>query len=318
MTTFTTLGMLFTFGLAAGFAFQRSRLCFVSSVRDLFIFRATGMTRAILLLLLVTSAAGALAVLWRTQAGLVLMPLAGPSPLQTGLGGALFGLGMVLAGSCASGAMWRFGEGQLSQFWILLGVLAGTWTYVAAWGYPDGLTLAPLPLWAPTAMLAAALLAILWAEGHTARYGEEVPEEQPRRNLRLPWSPETGAVTVGLLLALYLAAEGGTWTVTRAFLFAEAGPVIFVLGMVAGGFAGARWGHEFRVRPMGRWPERLLRLLGGLAMGYGARMAWGCTMGVLMGGMAVGSPQPWYWLAGALPGAWAGSILLRRFMLRYL
>lgn len=311
MITFTILGGLALSGLLAGFIFQRSRLCFASALRDLFLFGATEMTRAILILLLVIAGGGVLLhqgeapVLW------------GQTPVILTLGGALFGVGMVLAGSCVAGAFWRLGEGQASQLWILGGVLVGTWTYVYTPGNPELGPMGSPPAWAPVAGLALLLGALRWWERRQQPLGEELPPERPGHSWRAPWPAEAGAVVMALMLLLYATVAGETWTVTRAFLL-EPSAMIFSLGLVGGGWLGGQLGREWRFRGAGSWPEAGLRLAGGLMMGYGARLGWGCTIGAVMGGLANVSVQPFFWLAGAVVGSSIGANLLRRFFFRYL
>lgn len=301
-------------GLIAGFVFQRSRLCFVSSVRDLLLFGATGMTRSILLLLTLTATAGALAVAWREQTGLPVPLLAGPSLPFTTVGGLAFGLGMVLAGSCAAGAFWRLGEGQWSQLWILAGLLAGTWFYKwIPWSTPM-VAYAELPRWlSPAAFLLGLIALILW-ERRQQYQGEELPPTRPRRSWRAPWTPEAGAIVLAGALALFLGGTGQIWRVTRLFLLDDLASAGFALGLILGGLAGAALGQEWRSRTSSNWRHGALRFMGGLLMGVGARYGWGCTVGALLGGMVSPILYPWLWLAGAVTGAWIGASLLRRWV----
>ena len=45
---------------------------------------------------------------------------------------------------------------------------------------------------------------------------------------------------------------------------------------------------------------------GGLLMGYGARLAYGCNIGAFLGGLTSGSLHGLWWLAWAVAGTWAG------------
>ena len=47
-------------------------------------------------------------------------------------------------------------------------------------------------------------------------------------------------------------------------------------------------------------------VIGGLLLGYGARLAFGCNIGAFFSGVASGSLHGWLWLAAALPGNWLG------------
>ncbi len=315
MTSFTILGWVLLAGLGSGFVFQRSRLCFVSALRDLYLFRALHMTRAILLLFLVTVAGGATIFSLRV---LPMTPVLGPTPQAALLGGGIFALGMVLAGSCAAGAFWRLGEGQVSQVYILLGLLAGTWLYQELPLWEETRLQPTFSGWKVVGLLLVALIALYgWDRLHATK-GEELPAALHGSRWRAPWSPEVGALVMASLLVGFMALTGQTWGVTRAFLLNDLTPTIFALGLTVGGFLGAKFGHEWRRRRGGNWPQILIRLVGGIIMGYGARVGWGCTVGAVMSGMVNLSVQPWLWLLGAVVGAAAGSALLRRFMSLYL
>ncbi len=56
----------------------------------------------------------------------------------------------------------------------------------------------------------------------------------------------------------------------------------------------------------------LAAMLGGLAMGYGARLAFGCNVGAYFSGIASGSLHGWLWMAAALAGTALGVPLGRR------
>jgi uncharacterized membrane protein YedE/YeeE len=55
-------------------------------------------------------------------------------------------------------------------------------------------------------------------------------------------------------------------------------------------------------------PVRLVTaILGGLLLGYGARLGFGCNIGALLGGVASGSLHAWAWLAAAFLGGITGT-----------
>lgn len=102
-------------GLSIGFVMQRSRLCFARAMREPFMTAEGEMTKAIILALALAMPIAAL--LFEKK---VLDPyLAIPPTFWIGslAGGILFGVGMVFAGGCASGALWRMGEGHL-KLWV--------------------------------------------------------------------------------------------------------------------------------------------------------------------------------------------------------
>jgi uncharacterized membrane protein YedE/YeeE len=53
-------------------------------------------------------------------------------------------------------------------------------------------------------------------------------------------------------------------------------------------------------------------LAGGVLLGYGARLAFGCNIGAYFSGIASTSLHGWVWLAGALLGTPVGVALRRR------
>jgi uncharacterized protein len=75
-----------------------------------------------------------------------------------------------------------------------------------------------------------------------------------------------------------------------------------ILGaLLAAGLAG-RFAPGFRI------PLRSLvaAALGGLLLGYGARLAFGCNIGALLSGLASGSVHGWLWFAAAFAGTVLG------------
>lgn len=47
-------------------------------------------------------------------------------------------------------------------------------------------------------------------------------------------------------------------------------------------------------------------IVGGLLLGYGARLAFGCNIGALLAGISTGSVHGWLWLASGFAGSWVG------------
>ena len=103
-------GLFLVFGAVFGFVFQRSRLCLVRAFREPFMTGDGEHTRAAALAIVIAMLG--FAVLKYTDLkdkGDWVFPAAGAGSL---VGGLIFGIGMVLAGGCGSGSIWRVGEGQ--------------------------------------------------------------------------------------------------------------------------------------------------------------------------------------------------------------
>lgn len=113
-------------GIAIGFTFYRSGLCFASACSDIVFFRDFRMFRAALTLLLI-SFVGFYFV--QLQAHLHDKPIPGyifPVGMHTAVGGLLFGVGMILAGGCVCGTLQRLGEGFLLFWLVLFSIIGGS------------------------------------------------------------------------------------------------------------------------------------------------------------------------------------------------
>ncbi|NNG05120.1 MAG: YeeE/YedE family protein [Inquilinus sp.] len=162
---------------------------------------------------------------------------------------------------------------------------------------------------------------------------------------RGPWPLAWGALALALLNFATLAVAGHAWSVTYGFtlwgakLAAAAGldfsgwtfwswpyqraalansvfgntVSVMNFGILAGALLAA--GLAGRFAPVWRIPPRpmLAAVLGGLAMGYGARLAFGCNIGAFFSGVASGSLHGWLWLAAAMAGTAVGTALRPMF-----
>jgi len=104
-------GVFLLFGAVFGVIFQRSRFCLVRAFREPFMTADGEHTRAAALAVVVSTLG--FTILKFTDLkdrGEWVFPSAGAGAL---LGGLAFGVGMVLAGGCGAGSIWRAGEGQV-------------------------------------------------------------------------------------------------------------------------------------------------------------------------------------------------------------
>lgn len=102
-------------GTLLGFTFQRGRFCVTGFLRDMFTLRSSRGFVALMVVIAV-HAAGLAAL---TSTGVISPDLPELAPIPVVVGGILFGLGIVLAGGCASGTWYRSGEGLVGS-WIAL------------------------------------------------------------------------------------------------------------------------------------------------------------------------------------------------------
>lgn len=108
-------------GFAMGFVMQRSRLCFSRAFREPFMTGEGSMTKAIMLALAIGIPAAA--IIFQKKLADPYDAIPATYWLGSLSGGILFGIGMIFAGGCASGALWRAGEGHL-KLWLALAFFA--------------------------------------------------------------------------------------------------------------------------------------------------------------------------------------------------
>lgn len=124
------LGTAALFGAAFGILIERGQICFTSAFRDLWISGRATMTKAIILGMAISSVATLIIIL---VYGLdPITKIAAPS---TFVGGLLFGLGIVMAGGCETGMMYRLMEGQIVFLPVFIGNILGATALAYAWDH---------------------------------------------------------------------------------------------------------------------------------------------------------------------------------------
>jgi len=108
-----------------------------------------------------------------------------------------------------------------------------------------------------------------------------------------------GVSPTGVEVAGFVAPVGVGVVVGATICLTNFG--IMVGALIASALAGAFTLHR-------RIPGRLAlgAVIGGLLMGYGARLAYGCNIGAYLGGIASMSLHGWVWGIMALLGTWIG------------
>ncbi|MQA00049.1 MAG: YeeE/YedE family protein [Dehalococcoidia bacterium] len=239
--TAAVLAPLWLLGMLAGFALQRSRFCFASAFRDLFLFGQSRILNGILMGLLITTLGFALIMYQQVP-----FPQFGALPaeahilpvgLSTVIGGVLFGVGMVLAGGCSSGSLYRVGEGYVASGVAVLGMVLGLGLLAYQWNWWwETLVRHEPKIWlaealpggygAAVALTLAGLLAVfiagLWWETRNGLFMPSVSKEAGdapdglgarlaalwRRVFAEGWSPVVGGAVLGVTgLLMYLAYQ---------------------------------------------------------------------------------------------------------------
>jgi len=121
-------------GTAFGFILQKGRFCFTASMRDPYLTGGTSITRAVIIAFAITTLGFTAIKYGYAQAGLPVpgMSYVVPISIATLVGAFLFGIGMVIAGGCASGTLMRVGEGFIMNMIAFVFFIIGS-----LWGAHD-------------------------------------------------------------------------------------------------------------------------------------------------------------------------------------
>ncbi len=127
---YPTRGGFLLFGLFLGIVMQRTRFCFVRAFREPFLTGDTEMTRAVIIAVVI-SVIGFSILKWTDLRD----PDASVSIgfwFGSFFGGIIFGIGMSLSGGCATGCLWRAGEGQI-KLWVAIVAFALSTSLFRIW-----------------------------------------------------------------------------------------------------------------------------------------------------------------------------------------
>ena len=127
---YTTRAGLLGFGLVIGVIMQRTRFCFVRAFREPFMTGHADATKAVAIAVVIST----VGFTWLKWSDIKDWDVFVRDSFWLGslLGGFIFGVGMSLAGGCASGALWRAGEGHV-KLWVAIACFALSASYFRAW-----------------------------------------------------------------------------------------------------------------------------------------------------------------------------------------
>lgn len=161
------------------------------------------------------------------------------------------------------------------------------------------------------------------------------------------WPYITGAVLLSVFQIVTLATTEEPWGVSEAYAFwgtwiyrifggnvekwhyfnsedAQAAlnsgflndpPSIRNLGIIFGALISILLASEFKLRKIKSKKQIVAAALGGILMGYGARVAHGCTIGALYSGISSLSLSGWVYAVFLFLGSMVGSKLLIKFFM---
>lgn len=327
-------------GIAFGIALQRGRFCMNSAFRDVIVLKDYDLLKAVGVAILVSMIG--FAILDKT--GVIIIS---PLPFYWGalmLGGFIFGIGMVVAGGCASGITYRFGEGMVGAMSAVVGLvlvglmttdgvakpavtfLRGATTITLADG--SNLTLANvfgIPYYI-LALAIAGVALILWAiftkKGEPAKSEESFSLRE--RIFKRGWGWRSTGIVIGLIgIAAFAASAsagrmyplgicGGYWSTTKTLITGQnlmTWLPIMLLSTILGAFIGAFIAGEFKLRAPA--PKVIIQtFFGGCIMGFGAGLAGGCNITHILSGVPQLALSSMLGGAFIILGCWATAWLM--------
>jgi hypothetical protein len=320
-------------GFGLGVAFLKAEFSYTASWRRFLTRGEAGGLLGGLIVIAVSAIAVVPVAALKHDFGGAIAPL-GPSLI---IGAFVFGIGMQLGNGCGSGTLYTVGGGSgrmlVTLLLFIIGSVLGSLSlpsFLALGGIDPVLASDYLGPWGGLAatlasiVLAAALIVAV-AKRRGANY-------RPSRNYI------AGGLIIGLLCVFVFIAGGHPWSVTFGFtvwgaktaaalgfdfshaaFWQWAGPKhalsdsvlsdtssLTDFGMIFGAMAAAAAAKPFAATG---WPpvkSLLAAAVGGLLMGWGARLGFGCNIGAFVGGVASGSLHGWIWFIAALPGCLIG------------
>jgi hypothetical protein len=320
-------------GFGLGVAFLKAEFSYTASWRRFLTRGEAGGLLGGLIVIAVSAIAVVPVAALKHDFGGAIAPL-GPSLI---IGAFVFGIGMQLGNGCGSGTLYTVGGGSgrmlVTLLLFIIGSVLGSLSlpsFLALGGIDPVLASDYLGPWgglaatlASIALAAALIVAVAKRRGANYR---------PSRNYI------AGGLIIGLLCVFVFIAGGHPWSVTFGFtvwgakaaaalgfdfshaaFWQWAGPKhalsdsvlsdtsnLTDFGMIFGAMAAAAAAKPFAATG---WPpvkSLLAAAVGGLLMGWGARLGFGCNIGAFVGGIASGSLHGWIWFIAALPGCLIG------------
>jgi len=132
-----------------------------------------------------------------------------------------------------------------------------------------------------------------------------------------PWGVTSGFALWGSKIAAGIGFDVASWGFWSAPARAQAlqGSLftditsVMDFGIIIGALAAAGLAGKFAPVWKIPLPSLIAAIVGGLLMGYGARLAYGCNIGAYFSGIASASLHGWVWFAAALLGSAIGTRL---------
>lgn len=317
-------------GLLFGFVLQKGRFCMNSAFRDPLVFKDFTLLKAVVLALVVQL------IGFHVLSSLGIITLAPKTFYLFGaiLGGFIFGIGMVIAGGCASGTAYRVGEGMVASMIALVGFVSAA--YFAKDGFLSSITksiqqqdlgkitlssVTGISVWVFVILFSIIGIYFLFKQKETIF---KVQKSLFEKIFKSGWNWKTTGIIIGIIGMLAfifspfsgrnypLGITMGFETIVKSvvtgqnFLNWESFEVI---GLIIGAFFAALFANEFKIRTP-PFKMGVQAFFGGILLGLGAIIAGGCNIGHILSGvpqLAIGSIVAGIFI---VLGAWAAAYFM--------
>ncbi|WP_414052987.1 YeeE/YedE family protein [Macrococcus animalis] len=327
-------------GALLGFVMQRTRFCLTGGFRDMYVQKNNKMFYALLIAISIQ----AIGLYVLTSMNIIHIEYEAFSVIGTILGSFVFGIGIVLAGGCATGTWYRAGEGLIGS-WIALfmyalfaamtkvGVLKPLLDKLNSVSVvnADLSKSTGIPFWIYLVFLIMVTVILVVKTLNKPKPKFAMPKlKQKFTGVRhvffeKRYHPFVAAVAIGIiaLIAWPMSISTGrnyglgiTTPSANLLQFLVNGDtklidwgVFLVLGIFLGSYIAARGSREFKWR----LPEKTTirnSVIGGAFMGIGASLAGGCSIGNGLVSTATMNTQGWISLLFMILGTWFMSYFL--------
>lgn len=312
-------------GIAFGYALQHSSLCFNSMTNEIFIVSFTTQFRSVLMGILVGSI-GITVIKYFSFGTLDYLNVSAIGGTLV-IGAFIFGMGMTLAGCCASGMFVRLAEGNsvhiITLIYAILGYVLANIQYEDIWSPLDEHSLSVfLPRmfgWiggVAIHLVIIILLYVLALRREKKSFGDVIPNEPTDH-----WKYTTGAILLGLIAIVeYITVQNGPSITGGFYIVAEndisletVGPLVFDIGVFMGAFTSTAARTGLRFVKITSLKQTIPSMIGGFLIGYGSRVAGGCNISSFFGAAASLSLSGWVFMIFLFAGVFIGLKILNKF-----
>jgi len=165
--------------------------------------------------------------------------------------------------------------------------------------------------------------------------------------LKKPWPYWVGGIILALLNILLLFTTGVAWKISTSFLYLGSSilekigfntsdwyyfnvygneinigetylnnsTIVMAVAIIVGALLSVLFISEFKFKKIKNKKQLVVALIGGILMGYGTRLSFGCNIGAFFSAIPSFSLHGWAFGAFMFVGAWIGSKVLFKYIL---